>query len=126
MGIYKLIEKKKREQKKKENIKKTKMAALTATIGVSIGAAIGVLFAPKAGKETRSEIAEKASEVKEKLAEKGIELKENISTKAEDGKKEIKEAKGKIADYLGSKKNKSDVDSKTESVNKEESKVEVE
>ena len=115
MGIYKLIEQKKREQKKKENLKIAKIATLTATIGATIGAATGILFAPKAGKETRGEIVEK-----------GIELKKNISVKAEDSKNDIKEAKEKISNYLASKKSKIDVESETEFIDDEESEIGVE
>ena len=111
MGIYKLIEQKKREQKKKENIKIAKIATLTATIGVTIGAATGILFAPKAGKETRTELTDKTVKAKDKLAEKGLEIKVNICEKVEGSKNDLKEAKEKISEYLSCKKNKSEVES---------------
>ena len=111
MGIYKLIEQKKREQKKKENIKIAKIATLTATIGVTIGAATGILFAPKAGKETRTELTDKTVKAKDKLAEKGLEIKVNIWEKVEGSKNDLKEAKEKISEYLSCKKNKSEVES---------------
>jgi len=38
-------------------------------IGAAIGAAIGVLYAPKAGKETREDLLNSAREAKEKAAE---------------------------------------------------------
>jgi gas vesicle protein len=114
MGIYKLIEQKKREQKKKENIKIAKIATLTATIGATIGAATGILFAPKAGKETRAELADKTAEAKEKISVKGLELKENISLKVEDSKKDIKAAKEKISEYLAGKKNNEKIETKSE------------
>ena len=66
MSIYDLINKKKKKQK----AKMVKTAALTAALGVTAGATAGVLFAPKSGKETRENIANKSSETKDKLVEK--------------------------------------------------------
>jgi len=108
MGIYALIEKKKKEQKRKENIKVAKIASLTAVTGAALGSIVSLLFAPKSGKETRSDIAEKAIETKDKLSEKGTELKEKLDSKVTEGKKDLKEAKAKISDYLASKKLKCD------------------
>lgn len=104
MGIYALIEKKKRDQKRKENIKVAKIASLTAVTGAALGSIVSLLFAPKSGKETRSDIVEKTNEAKNKLSEKGNELKENLNCKVSEGKNDIKNAKAKISDYLASKK----------------------
>jgi gas vesicle protein len=38
-------------------------------VGVIAGAAVGILYAPKAGKETRAMLKEKASELKEKAGD---------------------------------------------------------
>ena len=116
MGIYALIEKKKREQKRKENVKVAKVASLTAVTGAALGSIIGLLFAPKSGKDTRSDILEKTNEAKDKLSEKGNELKENLNLKVTESKKDIKEAKGKISDYLASKKLKLQEDCKKSEV----------
>lgn len=107
MGIYALIEKKKRDQKRKENIKVAKVASLTAVTGAALGSIMGLLFAPKSGKKTRADIAEKASETKDRLSEKGAALKETLDSRVCEGKKDIQGAKVKISDYLASKKSKS-------------------
>ena len=75
MSIYDLINKKKKKQK----AKMVKTAALTAALGVTAGATAGVLFAPKSGKETRENIANKSSETKDKLVEKTKATKAAIS-----------------------------------------------
>ena len=92
MSIYDLINKKKKKQK----AKMVKTATLTA--------ALGVLFAPKSGKETREDIANKSSETKDKLVEKTKATKAAISKKVSEGKKDVSTAKEKISEYLASKK----------------------
>lgn len=100
MNIYDLINKKKKKQKAKA----VKTAALTAAIGVTAGAAAGVLLAPKSGKETREDIVNKSVEAKDKLVEKTRATKATISAKVSKGKKDVSDAKEKIAEYLASKK----------------------
>ena len=100
MSIYDLINKKKKKQK----AKMVKTAALTAALGVTAGATAGVLFAPKSGKETRENIANKSSETKDKLVEKTKATKAAISKQVSEGKKDVSTAKEKISEYLASKK----------------------
>jgi gas vesicle protein len=47
-------------------------------VGGLIGAAIGILFAPKAGKETREQLGDWMDETKEKAKEKLEKLEEEI------------------------------------------------
>ena len=100
MSIYDLINKKKKKQK----AKMVKTASFTAALGVTAGATAGVLFAPKSGKETRENIANKSSETKDKLVEKTKATKAAISKKVSEGKKDVSTAKEKISEYLASKK----------------------
>ena len=100
MSIYDLINKKKKKQK----AKMVKTATLTAALGVTAGATAGVLFAPKSGKETRENIANKSSETKDKLVKKTKATKAAISKKVSEGKKDVSTAKEKISEYLASKK----------------------
>jgi len=60
-----------REQTLRRN--RAGMLALGVVIGGTVGAAAGVLFAPRAGKETREDLSRRSSEVWEKV-------KENAST----------------------------------------------
>lgn len=52
-------------------------------IGAIAGVAIGFLYAPKSGKETRAMLKEKASVVKESAIEAGRKVKEKLSAKEE-------------------------------------------
>jgi len=67
------------KQKKKESAQKV-ISGLA--IGAAIGGAIGILFAPKAGKETRQEISGKVKETtaatKEKVKETVQEVKDKV------------------------------------------------
>lgn len=103
MSIYKLIEKKKREQKRKENLKKAKVAGITV-LGASAGALAGILLAPKSGKETRNDISTKSTEIKNTIVKKSTDMKENITEQVSKRKSDINEAKEKIYDYLAKKK----------------------
>ena len=54
--------------------------------GVSIGALVGVLFAPHSGKRTRELIANQAGESREQLIRKGTELRKQAADYVERGK----------------------------------------
>ena len=56
-------------------MKKSKLGALVA--GIGIGAAAGLLLAPKSGEETRKDIQKKAKQIGKKV--KDIDLKYNIA-----------------------------------------------
>ena len=58
--------------------------------GVAIGSALGVLFAPKAGKDTRADLKKKLDEMLEKVKDiDAKEVKENIQNKIEEIKEEL-------------------------------------
>ena len=54
--------------------------------GVSIGALVGVLFAPHSGEKTRGLIADQAGESRDYLLRKGTELRKQASDYVERGK----------------------------------------
>ena len=98
MRIKDLVESKKREQKRKQDIKTAKVAAGVAVGAAAIGAVGRLLFVPTSRRDTRKDIAETATKVKGNIKEKGMEIKESISNKVAD----TKEA---ISNYVESKKN---------------------
>lgn len=68
-------------------------------LGAAIGAGLGILFAPKSGKETRKELKEKLDILVKKVKEIDVkEVRENLEKKIEEIKKELSELdKEKVA-----------------------------
>ncbi len=61
-------------------------------LGALVGAGLGILFAPKAGSETRKELGDKMKELMAKAKEIDVEeVKTNISNKIEELKEELKD-----------------------------------
>lgn len=58
-------------------------------LGLGIGVAVGILFAPKTGEETRDLIRSKAGEGKDYLRRRGGELKESASDLVDKGKSAV-------------------------------------
>ena len=73
--------------KNKENKKKSGLGKFV--LGASVGAALGVLFAPKKGSETRKELKQKMDELIEKL--KNVDAKEVIEVKIFEIKTELED-----------------------------------
>lgn len=65
-------------------------------LGLGIGVAVGVLFAPKSGAETRDLIREKADEGKEFLKRRSTEFRENAFDAVERGKEAIQRQRDQI------------------------------
>ena len=57
--------------------------------GVAVGAALGVLFAPDKGWNTRKRISKKAEDITDDLREKFDEFLENISVKVDEAKEDF-------------------------------------
>ena len=68
--------------------------------GLSIGALVGILFAPQSGKETREFIAGRAEDGREYLSRKGRQYREQASEYVERGKGVISQQKEHLAAAL--------------------------
>lgn len=66
-------------------------------LGLGIGVAIGVLFAPKSGEETRGYLRSKAGEGRDYLKRRGEELYESAGELVEKGKAAITSQKERLA-----------------------------
>lgn len=80
--------------------------AIGATIGVAAGAVAGILLAPKAGKETRADLAknlqelpEQFKEITDKTQNMVVDAKERFSEKTQEI---LEEMKGKFVEEKGS------------------------
>jgi len=82
---------------KNDNLFGFAMGILTGVVG---GIALGVLFAPKSGEESRREIKETIDELKEKYSPEIIQAKDQALSAIKGTKDKIEEAYGKFNDYL--------------------------
>lgn len=87
--VKKYLEEKRKRARREENLKTAKNVAVGTAIGTFIGAITGILFAPKSGKETREDIANKTKEV-------AGNIKEAVNEQMEVAKK----IKGKVKDEI--------------------------
>lgn len=93
MSLAKLIEDKRKAKNRKEKSKTKKNIAVGATVGILAGIAGGLLFAPKAGKETRESLKESANDLTSTAKDKTVEVKNKISEYL----KEKKDEKARLA-----------------------------
>ena len=98
MSLKDLLPTSRWEREKKER----KQVAIGATIGLTVGAVAGVLLAPKAGKETREDLAKSIQELPEKAKELSVKTQEILSEAkekiAEETHKIMSGAKEKVAE----------------------------
>lgn len=97
MSLVNYIEKRRLEKEKelKKKIRAERIKNVTKVVaGLGVGASLGILFAPKSGKETREDIAkaakdgvnyvtENVTEAAKVVKEKAMEIKEAVSDKVD-------------------------------------------
>lgn len=69
-------------------------------LGLGVGVGIGMLFAPKAGSETRDLIKNKAGESSDYLKQRSTELKQNASEWVDRGKDAINRQRDNLNDAM--------------------------
>jgi gas vesicle protein len=69
-------------------------------LGLGVGVAIGMLFAPKSGEETRQLIKDKAGEGGEYLKQRGTELKDTATGWVDKGKETLNRQKDTLNDAM--------------------------
>lgn len=104
MNIREMLDKKMKEKQKKQRAKIAKRVTIGAIAGVATGVVGGILLAPKAGKETREDIAKTAKDLGENAISKSVEIKETLDNKVVKTKNNANIAKEKISKYLSDKK----------------------
>ncbi len=74
MGIFDYIEAKNAERIRRAYLEDAKKITLGAVLGLAIGAATGILYAPKAGEETRQDLADKVQQTSEEMMDRANEM----------------------------------------------------
>lgn len=69
-------------------------------LGLGLGVAVGLLFAPKSGAETRDLIMTKADESKEYLRRRGEQLRDSASDAFEKGKSAVSKQREQISSAI--------------------------
>jgi gas vesicle protein len=69
-------------------------------LGLGVGVAIGMLFAPKSGEETREIIKTKANEGTDYLKQRGAEIKDTANTWVDKGKEALGRQKDTLTDAM--------------------------
>ncbi|WP_022819538.1 YtxH domain-containing protein [Fusobacterium russii] len=113
MGIFDLIEARRRERERKR--KAANAAKIIA--GVGVGAALGILFAPKSGKKTREDIANAAKEGMDFVSE-------NVNSAVKVIKDKSAELKEAVVEKYDQISNKNITEVVSENIEKLEEKIE--
>ncbi len=100
MIIRDLLDLASQEKRKRERIQVAQKFAVGIGVAATVGAATGILLAPKSGKETRKDLKKKAvntvEAVKDKVQKKAETVKESAAHAAQEASNIVKDVHGKI------------------------------
>lgn len=82
------------KRKERDNMSKGKFA-LGALLGAAVGAASGLLFAPKSGKETREDIKKHAQDAYKDIEKTGKDVAQNTEDAVDNVKKQAEDFRGR-------------------------------
>lgn len=115
MIIRDIVDMVNKEKRKTERTRAAKCAAgyaLGLVAVAAVGVAVGMLFAPKSGKETREDIKEKVTDSIETIKDKAQKVKEKLEKNEEDDSEETEKSseekpksKVAVAEKTGTRKN---------------------
>lgn len=113
MGLFDMIEKRRRERERRRKVAN----AAKIIAGVGVGAALGILFAPKSGKKTREDIANAAKD--------GLDfVSENVNNAVKVIKDKSAELKEAVVEKYDQISNKNITEVVSENIEKLEEKIE--
>lgn len=86
------------DREKTLRLKRVRALALGVTIGSAVGALAGVLFAPRAGKETREDLIQRGCETWGKIQENASHIGHRLTSAVEEINSRVHTAAGRRAD----------------------------
>ncbi len=84
------------DREKALRLKKARILALGVTIGSTVGVLAGVLFAPRAGKETREDLIRRGSEAWGKIQENASHTGHRLTSAVEEKSSRVRAAADKV------------------------------
>lgn len=100
MSLFDYLEDRRREAQVKRQLKD----AGKIVAGASLGAMLGILFAPQSGEKTRKDIGDKAQETKEYLESASRDVADDIQFKAFQASEQVKKTYENLKDMADQKK----------------------
>lgn len=100
--IREIIEDAQKERRRRET-EGPRNLALGTLIGTAVGATLGILFAPKSGKETRKDIVDRAQEEYNKAEDMVNETVDTVKQKTDDAVESVKDKYEEVADNVKDK-----------------------
>lgn len=116
MKFFKSFKDAKKKKEREKRIKAVKKIAMAVSIGSAVGAATGLLFAPKSGKETRQDIVNGVKDASESVRSSAG----NVKDKAIEVQKGLKDVLGNARSLFAKRKGTKEEEGLEEQIDKDE------